>query len=282
MRYLTAAAAAALAVLASPAFAQPAGGEADMPDPNDRSDTLTVAVGGAWNPDYEGSDDYHLIPAGAVRGRIGGMNFWSSATWLYLDVIGRPDSGIDFDLGPIVGARFNRTGKVKDDFVDELPERDTAIEVGGFAGLSWHGLTNPYDALSVRVDVLKDVGNAHESTLVSPSVSFGTPLSRTFYVSASASAEWAGGGYAEHYYSIPLADSIASGLPIYDADGGLKEWSLSLLANHSVTGDLTGGLSVFATGSYTRLTGDFADAPIVDLRGSPNQWLAAVGLAYTF
>ena len=274
--------AAALLLCSTSVLAQPAGGEAEMPDPNDRSDTLTIAAGAAWNPDYEGSDDYHIIPAAAVRGRVGGMNFWSSATWLYLDVIGRPDSGIDFDAGPIVGLRFNRTGKVKDDFVDALPERNTAIEVGGFAGVSWHGLTNPYDALSLRVDLLKDVGNAHESTLISPSLSFGTPLSRTFYVSASASAEWAGGGYADYYYSIDGPQAFLSTLPLYDADGGLKEWSLSLLANHSVTGDLTGGLSVFATGSYTRLTGDFADAPIVDLRGSPNQWLAAAGLAYTF
>lgn len=273
---------ATLLLAAAPALAQPAGGEAEMPDPNDRSDTLTIAVGGAWVPDYEGSDDYELKPAGAIRGRVGGMNFWSSATWLYLDVIRRPDSGIDFDLGPIAGARFNRSGEVKDDFVDALPERDTAIEVGGFAGVSWHGLTNPYDAMSLRVDVLTDVGGAHKSTIISPSVSFGTPLSRTFYVSASASAEWAGNGYADHYYSISPADSIVSGLPVYEADGGFKQWRLGLLANHSITGDLTGGLSVFATGTYTRLTGDFADSPIVEDRGSPNQWLAAVGLAYTF
>ena len=48
---------------------------------------------------------------------------------------------------------MNRTGKVKDDVVDLLPELDTAIEVGGFAGVSFHGLTNPYDTLAFRLDV---------------------------------------------------------------------------------------------------------------------------------
>jgi MipA family protein len=274
--------AAAFLLVASPALAQPAGGEAEMPDPNDRSDTLTIAAGVAATPDYEGSDHYRLTPAAAIRCRVGGMNFWSSATWLYLDVIPRPDSGIDFDAGPIVGVRRNRTDKVKDDFVDLLPERNTAIEVGGFAGISMHGLTNPYDSLSFRIDVVHDVGNAHESTLFGPNISFGTPLSRHTYVSASASAEWASGGYADYYYSIIPADSVASGLPVYDADGGFKHWQLGLTGLGMVTGDLTGGLGVFATGSYKRLSGDFKDSPIVDLRGSPSQWLAAVGLAYTF
>src|SRR5215216_5242729 len=158
-------------LVAAPALAQ-SDSAAGLPDPNDRSNTFTIAAGIATAPDYEGSDDQHLIPAAAIRGRFGGMDFWSSATWLYLDLIGRPESGMDFDFGPIVGARLYRTGKVDDDFVDALPELDTAIEIGAFGGISWHGLTNPYDTLSLRVDVLHDFGGAHKSTLISPSVSF--------------------------------------------------------------------------------------------------------------
>ncbi|HEY0629853.1 MAG TPA: MipA/OmpV family protein, partial [Sphingomicrobium sp.] len=198
------------------------------------------------------------------------------------DFVPRGSGALEFDAGPIAGVRFNRTSDVKDDVVDELEDRDAAIELGVFAGVTYHGLTNPYDALSFRLDVVKDVAGAHESTLITPTIDFGTPLSRTFYIGLSASAEWAGGGYADYYYTIDAVDALASGLPVYDADGGLKHWRLSLLANHSVTGDLTGGWSIFGTGSYTRLTGDFKDSPIVDLRGSSTQWLAALGVAYTF
>ena len=88
-----------------------------------------------------------MIPAAAIRGRIGGMDFWTEATWLYVDIVGRPQSGMDWDFGPIVGGRFNRTDDVKDAVVDKLPELDTAIEIGAFGGVSWHGLTNPYDTL---------------------------------------------------------------------------------------------------------------------------------------
>ncbi|HET9352396.1 MAG TPA: MipA/OmpV family protein [Sphingomicrobium sp.] len=272
---------AAIALLAAtPAMAQDAADP--LPDPNDRSDTVTVGLGAGYVPDYEGSDDYRIIPAAAVRGRVGGISFFTRATYLYVDFIGRGDGPVELDVGPIAGVRLNRTGKIKDDFVDDLPELDTAVEVGGFLGATYHGLTNPYDSLSFRVDVVKDVGGAHKSTLVTPTIDFGTPLSRSFYVGVSASAEWAGGGYADYYYSIDAADALASGLPAYDADGGFKSWRLGLLGNYALSGDLTNGWSVFALGSYSKLAGDFKDSPIVDLRGSSTQWFGALGVAYTF
>ena len=53
---LTAALTAAL-FAATPALAQSAGDvvlpDPTLPDPNDRSDNFTIAVGGAWIPDYE-------------------------------------------------------------------------------------------------------------------------------------------------------------------------------------------------------------------------------------
>jgi len=264
----------------APAVAQST--DASLPDPNDQSDTVTIGAGAAYIPDYEGSDDYRIIPAAAIRGRVSGISFFTRATYLYVDVISRGEGNLEFDVGPIAGVRLNRTGKIKDDFVDRLPELNTAVEVGGFVGVTYHGLTNPYDALSFRVDVVKDVANAHGSTLVTPTIDFGTPLSRFTYVGASLSAEWAGGGYADYYYSITPAEALASGLPAYDADGGFKNWRLGLLINQSISGDLTHGFSIFGTGSYSRLSGDFKDSPIVDARGSAGQWLAALGLAYTF
>ena len=272
--------AALLAAAAMPALAQSPDGA--LPDPNDQSNSFTIAAGAAYIPDYEGSDDYKIVPAAALRGRVGGISFFTRATYLYVDVVPRGSGALEFDAGPIVGVRHNRTGKVKDDFVDRLPELDKAIEVGGFSGITYHGLTNPYDALSVRLDVVKDVGGAHKSTVFTPTIDFGTPLSRTAYVGLSLSADWVGGGYADYYYSISPADALASALPVYNADGGFKNWRIGLLANQSLTGDLTHGLSLFGTASYSKLSGDFKRSPIVNNRGSASQWLVAIGLAYTF
>ena len=268
-----------LSAVAAPAFAQET--EAPLLDPESAGDNWTVAVGAAINPDYSGSDDYRIIPAVAVRGTIGNISVSTKATYLYADLVPRGKS-IDIDAGPIVGVRLNRTGKIKDDFVDLLPDRKAAIEVGGFAGISVHNLTNPYDSLSFRLDVLHDIGNAHKSTVFSPNIDFSTPLSRKTYASASVGAEFVSNKFADYYFSISPTDSLASGLPAFNASGGMKSWKVGLLLNQSITGDLTGGLSLFGLVNYSRLVGDFKRSPIVSDRGSPNQWLLGAGLAYTF
>jgi len=286
MRFIVCAALAA-SCLATPAFAQSSAASAELPSPADiaHKDSFTIGVGGALVPDYEGSDDYRLIPAAAIRGKVGGISFSTRGTYLYVDVIPQGSGKLDIDVGPIVGARLNRTRHhLKDDVVDLLPRRKTAWEVGGFAGVSFHGLTNPYDTLALHVDVLHDIGNAHESTTVSPNVDFSTPLSRTTYASASVGAEFVSNKYADYYYTVTPADSVltAGALPPFDADGGMKNWKTSLLLNQSITGDLLHGFSIFGTAQYARLVGDFKRSPIVSDRGSANQWLVAAGVAYTF
>jgi outer membrane protein len=270
--------------LASPALAESGPTAAPMPSPDElaNKDIVTVAVGGALTPDYEGSNDYRAIPAAAVRGKVSGISFSTHGAYLYVDLVPQGPK-LDFDAGPIIGGRFNRTKHhLKDDIVDLLPTRKTAIEVGGFAGMSFHGLTNPYDTLAVRFDVLHDIGNAHKSTTFAPNLDFSTPLSRTTYASASVGAEFVSNRFADYYFSISPADALASGLPVFDADGGMKNWKASLLVNQSVSGDLLHGFSLFGMANYSRLVGDFRRSPIVSLRGSPNQWLLAAGAAYTW
>lgn len=281
MRLVHVFAAATAIALSAPALAQ----EADpaLPDPESAGDNWTVAVGAGLTPDYSGSDDYRVIPAASIRGKIGNVSISTKGTYLYADFLPRGDR-LDLNLGPIVGVRLNRTGRIEDDIVDLLPERDTAIEVGGFAGISLHNLTNPYDSLSFGVDIVHDVGGAHKSTVVSPNVSFSTPLSRKTYASASASLDFVSNKFADYYYSVSPAESALTlgALPAFDADGGLKDWKVGLLLNQSITGDLTGGLSIFGLANYSRLVGGFKRTPIVSDRGSASQWLLAAGLAYTF
>jgi outer membrane protein len=211
---------------AAPAYSQSDPAAAQLPSPEDiaNKNSVTVGLGGALVPDYEGSDDYRGIPAAAIRGKVNGISFSTRGTYLFVDVIPSGSNTFEFDAGPIVGARINKRRHIKDDVVEELPRTKTAIEVGGFAGVSFHGLTNPYDTLALRLDVLHDIGSAHESTTFSPNVEFSTPLSRTTYAGLSLGAEFVGNKYADYYYSITPAGSIASGLPVFDADGGMKHW----------------------------------------------------------
>jgi outer membrane scaffolding protein for murein synthesis (MipA/OmpV family) len=256
-----------------------------MPSPEEvaNKDTITIGLGGAFVPDYEGSDDYRFIPVGAVRGKVRGVTFMSRGTYLYADLV--PSSNkVSFIAGPIVGMRLNSRRNIKDEVVKLLPARKRALEVGGFAGVSYSGLTNPYDSLDFRLDVLHDVGNAHKSTVISPNVDFSTPLSTRTYASLSLGAEFVSNKFADYYYSITPADSVATGgqLPAFDAGSGMKNWKAGLLLNQSITGNLLRGFSVFGYGEYSRLVGDFKRSPIVAQRGSASQWTAAMGLAFTW
>jgi outer membrane protein len=280
-RFLCVALAAGLS--GSPALAQSTPGDASLPSAEDlaKRDTVTIGIGGAVMPDYEGSNDYRLLPMGAIRGKVGGISFTSRGTYFYVDLV--PHSGkLDFNAGPVIGARFNGRRHIADPVVKLLPQTKTAIEVGGFVGVSAHGLTNPYDTLALRVDVVHDIAGAHESTTFSPNIEFSSPLSRRTYASLNLGAEFVSNKYADYYYSITPADALASGLPVFNAGGGMKNWKAGLLLNQSITGDLLHGISVFGFGQYSRLVGDIKRSPIVAQRGSASQWLGALGLAYTW
>lgn len=271
--------------LTAPALAQPQGPGTTRPSAADVAgrDRITVAAGAAILPDYDGSDDYRIIPAGAIQGKVSGFSFTTRGSYFYFDAIPhRGASRVDLDFGPIIGARINSRRHIDDEVVKLLPRRKTAIEAGAFAGVSLHDVVDPYDTLAFRLDVLHDIGSAHKSTIFSPNVEFLTPLSRTTYASANLGAEFVSNKFADYYFSIDPADSLASGLPVFNAGGGMKDWKAGLLLNQSITGDLLGGFSVFAMGQYTHLVGDFRRSPIVSERGSASQWLGALGLAYTW
>lgn len=275
------------ACVASPALGQsssapPASGLPSAEEIANR-DSYTVGIGGAILPDYEGSDDYRVIPAGAIRAKIDGRTITTNGPYLTVDLV-RQSGKLGFDAGPIVGLRFDSRRHSDDDIAKLMTKRKTAFEVGGFVGVSVRGLVDPYDTLSVRLDVLHDVGHAHRSTVFDPHVDFSTPVSRKTYVSLSAGAEIVSDRYAQYYFGVTPADVAATGgaLPLYTPRGGLKNWKVSLLVNQSISGDLLGGLSIFGLAQYSRLVGDFQRSPIVETRGSASQWIGALGLAYTW
>lgn len=248
-----------------------------------KRDTYTVGVGAAILPYYEGSSDYRIIPAGAIRAKVHGISISTNGAYLSADLV--PQKGkFGFDAGPIIGLRFDGRHHSDDEAVRRMVRRKTAFEVGGFLGVSLRGLLDPYDVLALRVDVLHDVGHAHRSTVLSPHVDFSTPVSRKTYVSLSAGAEIVNSRYARYYFGVTPADVAATGgaLPLYAPRGGLKNWKASLLVNQSITGDLLGGFSIFGLAQYSKLRGDFKRSPIVEGRGSASQWLGALGLAYTW
>ena len=251
--------------------------------PDDRN-SLTIGLGAAYVPSYEGSDDYILTPAGLAFGKVAGFGFATRGTALYVDLIpDKADAPVSFDFGPLANVRLDRSNRIKDARVRALGEIDTAIEVGAWAGLRKNGVLHEYDSLGVRLAWQKDVTDTHDGTILTPAVEYSSPLSTKTLVSLSVQGEHVSDRYARTYYSIGPAGSLASGLAAYNADGGWKSWRTTLLLGQSLTGDLRHPkLSLFGGVGYSRLLGDFARSPIVRIAGDRHQYLATLGLAYTF
>src|SRR3546814_17870440 len=72
-----------LLITAGTAQAQEAYGPPVDPD----ADTLTVVVGGAYLPSYDGFDDYIVSHGPLVRARVAGFPFITLGASLYVDVL---------------------------------------------------------------------------------------------------------------------------------------------------------------------------------------------------
>lgn len=268
----------ALALCASPALAE------DRPRPRDY---VSVAVGAGTIPSYAGSDKNVFVPALVLRGRLGGFAFASRGVNLSVDLMReRAGDHVDLKLGPLINLRTERSSRIHDPQVAALGTRPRTLEAGLFAGISKTGvLTGDHDQFGVRVSYLHDVLGKHQSHVMTTSVEYGTPLSRSTFLGAQATVTFLGKGYGRTYFDIDAAGSAASGLATYGAAGrksGASKLAFTLAGAKSLSGDLRKGWAIVFAGQYGRMLGRYARSPIVADAGDADQWLGGLGLAYTF
>ncbi len=248
-------------------------------------DTITFSGGVGYLPSYEGSNNYIAVPVAVVRGRVMGFNFSTNGLQLSVDgVRNRKGSRLDVMFGPIIGLNVNRNARIVDPQVRALGKLNSALQFGGFVGIGKTGvLTSAYDKIALRVSYLRDISGVHNSYIISPSIEYGMPISRRAYLGMSASASFAGDGYAETYFAVDAAGSLASGLPVFARPrGGVKSYTGSVVGNYALTGDLLRGLQLFTVISYSQLQGDFALSPITSIAGGADQFYGVLGIGYTF
>ncbi|MBW2643910.1 MAG: MipA/OmpV family protein, partial [Deltaproteobacteria bacterium] len=97
-------------------------------------------------------------------------------------------------------------------------------------------------------------------------------------ITTSLSTTYASDDYMETYFQVDSKNVGTSGLPFYNADSGIKDVGLSVVADYS----LNKSWSIMGIGSYTLLVGDAEDSPVVDDEGSENQMLFGVMGIYHF
>jgi outer membrane protein len=251
-------------LLAAPSFAQNEGAPGNF-----------VAGGVASVPDSPGADSYRLIPFAAGRATLGGVVFQIEGPGLSASLY---NEGA-IEAGAYVRYYGGRDDDTGDAIVDLLPEADSGIVGGGFIRyMVGQGLFNEFDRVYFSGRVGTDLTGEYGGAFWSASAAYATPLSRTTLFIANLSISGSPDDYADRLFSIDGAGSAASGLPVYMAESGIQDIGVTLFLDQQIT-DTWSVTGIFGA---SRLQGDYAESPIVRLRGDDMQYFAGVGIGRRF
>ena len=260
-----------IAVLSSLVLAAAAPAHAQAPEgaPAEDRSLNFVSAGAAALPDYSGSDDYRFIPFGAFRYEFEAVTVRTDGPGLALDLVER---------GPVTAGAYARWSggrdEVEDAVVARLPEVGDSIITGGFIDVELASdILTGFDTVSLGARAGVDALGEFDGVTWTASANYLTALSRTSFAGLTASVSGYSDDYADSLFSVDAAGAAASGLPVYAAEGGVKDVGVTAL----LTVGVGGPWSVTSVLGYSRLVGDFADSPLVAERGDENQ--AFLGLA---
>ncbi len=262
--------AAMIGVLSAQAAAQ----RPDAPD----GWSLSVGAGALVSPTYEGDDDYRLSLLPNIQIAYGDRFFASVQDGVGYNVV----NGERLRAGPIARIKFSRDADGSQPFAIAgdrttdligIGDVSTTIELGGFAEFDIGPLTASVEA--------RQAVNGHDGFVADAGLryggrifAFGPPIIYSF----GPRLKIVDDSYNDAYFGVTPAQSLASGLPVFDADGGVHSFGAGATFILPLSRD--NKMSAVFIAGYDRLTGDAGDAPLVQLRGSRNQ--AAVGLFFSY
>jgi outer membrane scaffolding protein for murein synthesis (MipA/OmpV family) len=248
----------------------------------------TIGIGVGMVPSYAGSNDYIAFPLPLIVGRVGGVGISPNGPGFVLDLNSpepamAPRKGARIAFGPAFRFRNDRNDRIRDEVVARAGKLDAALEVGGNVAVTFPGVFKTFDQLGFGVQARWDVLGAHGGMIVEPQITYRAPVGRSFALQVQASAEFVDDSFADYYFTVNPAQALATGLPQFRADGGLNRVGTVAILTYDLDGKpLSGGWAITGIGGMSRLLGDAADTPFTAQRGSANQFIVGMGLAYTF
>jgi outer membrane protein len=235
-----------------------------------------VGVGGAALPDYVGSNNYTAGAAPFARITLPNSKryFQLNFTELVFNMLDHPF----LRFGPVLNYRFGRDDDVEDSHVKLMSEIDDTIEAGFFMGFDWKFDGDRRHRLVADAVALFDVGGVYEGAIGNFSARYWRPLGEMFDGVLGVGFQIADINYMNTYFGVSASDSFLSGLPIYQPSGGFSSFRIfpGVVTHLSPHWHLATGFR------YERLLGDAKNSPVVSTVGSPDQWIAGMGVAYSW
>lgn len=234
----------------------------------------SIIAGVAVLPEYEGADDLQVMPLTGGEITWGERYLALEGTTLRANVL----NSATVEIGPAANLTFGRDDGIKSNPVRALGVIEDAYEIGGFAAIKTRSLLTDDDELKLRIQAMRDLSDVHNGWVGDATLTYSLPIGQRFALVSAVSVGFADDKYAARYFGIELPGSVASGLPAFTAEGGVKDVGISLTASYA----LDQKWSIVGYGGYRRLVGDFADSPVVYAAGNADQFSAGLGLAFRF
>lgn len=249
----------ALAALVLAALALPVAAQAEARAPS----RTRVALGPQLTPSFPGSDTLAVRPFIEVDIARGAYPFEFEA----------PDENFGFAVARLarleIGPTLSFEGKRRAaDVGTALPDVGFTLEVGAFAQ------TYLIPALRLRADLRRGIGG-HKAWAGGLSADWIARDGDRWLISAGPRITLGDARYHRAYFSVAPQDALATGLPAFDASGGVSAVGGTL----GFIRQLDRRWSLHGYARYDRLVGDAVDSPIVRRHGAPDQ--VSLGLAFS-
>ncbi len=233
---------------------------------DDAGSRTRIALGPQLVPQYPGADSVVVRPLiDIARGRTDQDFAFEAVDESFGVTLLR---GEGFKVGPSLGFQGKRRSS---DVGGVLPEVGFSFEIGGFAQYDLS------DNFRVRGEVRQGV-SGHDGLIANVSADVVLRSGDDTVFSAGPRVTLADDTYQNAYFGVAPADAFASGLPAYDAGGGVQ----SVGGTVGLIQQFTPHWGIYSYAKYDRLVSDAANSPVVAAFGSRNQYSGGVALTYTF
>lgn len=236
-----------------------------------------IGLGAAYTPDYEGSDDYEVMPLPLVE-----------VSWrdiVTVGTMGGPKIGVRVlnVQGPTPQDKLSVTTSLGYNMGREADDNDALKGLGDIDGNMTGGLDLEYgyQQFQLKTGVKHDLSGDRDGTVLSAELNYVTTfgLKDTRFI-VGPEISWASGDYMQNTFGISnsQATSSARGYSAYNAGSGIKDAGLKAV----MMTKFTENISLMGMVGYSQMMGDAADSPIVKDQGDEKQMKTMVGLIYSW
>ncbi len=263
---------------AGPAVAQQLADGPPGPPQGGPNWSAQVGGGALFAPSFVGDDNYQLFLLPSIRASYGERLTVGVPDGLKYDIIRTKRLRIGPNVRPSFGRNedgrqpFSIAGAANDDLLG-LGDVDPAVEVGGYAEYR-------FGKAALGANVTKALGG-HDGVIADVTLRYNNRKMlgcKPLFYSVGPSVRLVDQTFHQSFYGVTAAQSAASGLAVYEPEGGLNSYGLSAAAIYPIRNRV----SATVLAGYDRLAGEVAESSLVSERGARDQANLGLFLTYRF